>query len=62
MGKIISKYESLLDELDLIEEAVIWENASGTLQNVGDDLEDKIIILNAKLRSVLFELKEKENE
>lgn len=58
MREKLEKFKSILDELTDLEEQVLWYNTMDKLQDIGDSVEDNIILINARLSVLYNELKD----
>lgn len=61
MDKIIADLENQINELNNISETVTFSNASESLQQIGDKLDDFLILHKASLVAILDELKTRKN-
>ena len=57
MEKNIKKLEEIINELSNTMDNLIFNNAGETLQSVGDNIEDKLIIHEARLNALLNAMK-----
>lgn len=58
MSKVVEKLEKILEDFEILEECVIFHSSGETLNDVSEYVEDNTMIINAKLRALVMEMKQ----